>query len=156
MAANRNNKCRRAEEMRKLLVEKFPACFAPKGAQKRPLKIGIMEDLVAAFPDVPRSKIGTGLYDYTSGPTYIGNLKAGAERIDLDGNPVGIVTEDEEKSAAHRMLWFAADRKRIEAMKSLRTVLGELITAAEFALETPGMINGRDQLRAAVDAAKAV
>lgn len=92
--AQRRNKW--AAETRALLVEKFPKCFAPKGEDKRPLKIGIYHDIRAALPELPAMKLHPALYDYTSGATYLRNLiEAGAPRFDLNGEPSGIVTEME-------------------------------------------------------------
>src|SRR5918992_834795 len=77
---------------RALFVKRFPACFAPRGKRKRPLKIGIDRDLAAAT-DLPIETIKSALRDYTSGPTYLRGFRVGADRVDLLGRACGNVTE---------------------------------------------------------------
>jgi sRNA-binding protein len=88
--------------MRALLVERWPSCFSPKGAQKRPLKVGIVQEVVAALPGARPALIATAIADYAAGPTYLGNMVAGAERIDLDGRQAGRVTGDDARHAVAR------------------------------------------------------
>lgn len=96
-----------AERIRAILVERFPAAFAPKGGEKRPLKIGIFKAIRAELSDISENELALALEDYTWGPTYIRGLIAGAERIGLDGNPAGVVTAHEADHAASRMRMFA-------------------------------------------------
>lgn len=89
---------------RELLAERFPLCFAPKEvAEKRPLKIGIYHDIRARLPELSGRRVTAALHDYTTGPKYWTALVAGAVRIDLDGNPAGVVSADEADHA--RTLW---------------------------------------------------
>lgn len=94
-------------QVRQALHITYPKCFAAKGQQKRPLKIGIHKDLLAngreMMPGLSCRLIRAGLRDYVSGPTYLRNMLAGAERIDLDGNPAGVVTEDHEVQARRQI-----------------------------------------------------
>jgi sRNA-binding protein len=77
------------------LMQNFPNVFAPFSAWKRlPLKIGIHEDIIAAMPGVAVSDIGTAMRIYTTTHAYLRGLIEGAERIDLAGQPAGIVTAD--------------------------------------------------------------
>ena len=78
---------------RTALVERFPAAFMPKRCDaKRPLKVGIHRDVVARMKDFPRRIIQLAINDYCSGPKYTRAMTAGAQRVDLDGNPAGKVT----------------------------------------------------------------
>lgn len=78
---------------RAALAERFPAAFMPKRCDaKRPLKIGIHRDVVERMKDFPRRIIKLTLDDYCSGPKYTRAMAAGAQRVDLDGNPAGKVT----------------------------------------------------------------
>lgn len=92
-----------AEEVRALLVKRFPRCFAPKGAPKLPLKIGIYRDLCAACPDLTHRKIHRAIRDYTTGLTYLRALRSGADRLDLDGWPVGTVSPEQAEGARIRL-----------------------------------------------------
>jgi ProP effector len=90
-------------KMRKLLVKRWPKCFAGFKKPKRPLQIGIhitlLELTYGCYPQVVMNAIG----DYTSGPTYLKAVIEGADRIDLEGNPAGKVTAEEEKYAQEQL-----------------------------------------------------
>ena len=103
---------KKAQALRNLLVETFPNCFSPKRTPKRPLKIGIIHDIIAALPETGVIRLRFALADYTGGPTYLENVIAGAERIDLQGNPCGVVTEPEAAHAAERLKGIVAFRRR--------------------------------------------
>jgi ProP effector len=64
----------------------------PKGAPKRALKLGIDKDILARCPDLSRELLTAMLRDYTSGRRYRPALALGAVRVDLDGNPAGVVS----------------------------------------------------------------
>lgn len=96
-ASRRNPTSLRAD--RRSLARAFPACFnRPKSkAPKRPLKVGITADLIAGgvtgedgLP-LSRSRIERAVRDYCLGTKYLTALVSGAVRIDLDGNPAGVV-----------------------------------------------------------------
>ncbi len=76
------------------LAELFPACF--DWEHPRPLTIGIHKPLIRAGHD--RAAVLRGLKAYCTAPQYRASLQAGAARIDLHGQPAGVVTERE---AAH-------------------------------------------------------
>ena len=82
------------------LMQRFPAAFARSGPRK-PLKLGIDDDLVAA--GFPRSEISGGLGSYCNNYRYLIAMAQGAVRVDLEGRPAGIVTAD-EASIAHQQL----------------------------------------------------
>jgi sRNA-binding protein len=89
-----------AERVRKLLCERFPATFCAKGTLKRPLKIGIFQDIRASCPDIPWLELRAGLGDYCRGPSYQVTLIEGAERIDLYGRVASLVTKEQAERAA--------------------------------------------------------
>lgn len=68
----------------------FPDCFAAKGGIKKPLKVGIKDDLLAEaralFPALSRRLILAFLRDYCGGHNYLTSFKPGAVRVDLQGN----------------------------------------------------------------------
>jgi hypothetical protein len=78
--------------------------------------------------------------------TRTGNLRFMA-RVEAHG-PNGELNTDDRAV----MKQIVADHN---AVVKLRRLLAELIKRAEFALTTPGLIKGRDELRKAVDAAAA-
>jgi sRNA-binding protein len=62
-------------------------------ARRRPLKVGIHEDIVAALGDAiePR-ELKAALAYYTRNVAYLRHMLHGAWRIDLAGNPAGEVS----------------------------------------------------------------
>jgi sRNA-binding protein len=99
------------------LAKLFPHCFA----LRRPLKIGIREDIFARAPDIPRDLIVTSLRAYTRCVPYWLLLKAGTPRIDLDGNVAGAVTIEDE-AHAERKITQAARRAAAKATEDRNAV----------------------------------
>src|SRR6516162_7730588 len=97
------------DQILELLCERFPRTFARDPAERPPLKRGIDRDLVARFDGtVSRSALKRVLGIYTACPEYRARLIEGAARIDLDGNPAGVVTAGE---AAYALAPRAAKTK---------------------------------------------
>ncbi|MGM0630208.1 MAG: RNA chaperone ProQ [Pseudomonadota bacterium] len=83
------------------LTEQFPECFSIKGDAK-PLKIGIFEDLAKRLENddkVSKTRLRTALRHYTNSWRYLYSIKAGSQRVDLDGKPVEAVTEEHQQHA---------------------------------------------------------
>jgi len=97
------------------LAELFPHCFFRQNL-RRPLKIGIREDIMARAPDIPRGLIVASLKAYTRCVPYWLTLKAGTPRIDLDGNVAGEVTIEDE-AHAQRKITQAAGRAAANAIE---------------------------------------
>jgi ProP effector len=101
-----------------LLSELFPGCFAVA----RPLKIGIAKDIIIKVNGTLKPhELANALQTYTGSAAYLKSLRAGASRVDLDGNTAGTVTAAEAHAAhedlATRLL-KAADRKKRAPAKS--------------------------------------
>ena len=91
--------------VRETLVERFPKCFMPKGTTKRPLMVGIREQIIARCPDLTEIEVGIALRDYTRGNhKYRSQLFCGAERLSLDGEVVGYVSQEEAESAGRVLM----------------------------------------------------
>lgn len=98
------------------LATMFPKAF-DNTLKIQPLKIGIMDDILnyceeAAKHGISKSKLREAVVLFTRRIDYLICLKAREMRIDLEGNPVAPVTEEEAEKAANKI------KKRIE--KSLR------------------------------------
>jgi sRNA-binding protein len=79
-----------------LLAEQFPKCFSVFEGRRRPLKIGIHHDVLAALDGaVTPQELGRALRVYVVNRVYLSRLVAGAVRIDLAGEPAGIVTPEQ-------------------------------------------------------------
>jgi sRNA-binding protein len=85
---------------------RVPRCFARH--HPIPLKIGIHLDIAAALPELPTTDIGRGLKFYVSRFVYLESCIEGATRIDLNGDPAGVVSAAE---AANAQRWLAKRRK---------------------------------------------
>jgi hypothetical protein len=92
-----------AIKMRKVLAKRFPKCFQGFGKPKLPLKIGILEDVFAAAPELSRRSVLYAIADYVSGSSYLQAHIEGAARFDLKGEAVGFVTAADEQYARERL-----------------------------------------------------
>ncbi|MGQ7260365.1 ProQ/FINO family protein [Vreelandella sp. V005] len=79
--------------------ERYPNAFF-KGHTK-PLKIGIHQDL-AEREAWPNKLIRRALANYVNLPRYIKAVRAGAERVDLDGQPAGKVDKEAAQHASEK------------------------------------------------------
>lgn len=83
-----------------LLKAHFPACFKDL-KEIQPLKIGIKQDLVkhlGAREDIvigDKACMVSSLAYYVNSPSYHKRVIEGAVRLDLGGNPAGVITVDE-------------------------------------------------------------
>lgn len=98
------------------LASQFPKAF-DNTIKIQPLKTGIMNDILlhsekAALAGFSKSKLREAVVIYTRRIDYLACLKARDLRVNLEGQPVGEVTEEEAERAANKI------KKRIE--KSLR------------------------------------
>jgi sRNA-binding protein len=91
---------RQERELLAILCAAFPKTFAPRGAPCSPLAIGIDADLKAAMPELSNTRRCRFLSFYTRLSRYQRALKAGASRIDLQGDRRGEVTQVEADFAA--------------------------------------------------------
>ena len=97
------------------LIERWPRCFAPWNRRRVPIKIGIHRDILAAGV-IDADIVGAVLAAYVRSRSYLSNSVEGAARLDLDGQPAGVVTEGEARGASvalARML-VRQRRKRLE------------------------------------------
>lgn len=87
-----------------VLAELFPKCFALFEQRRKPLKIGIREDVIAALNGAASPKeISLALAIYCGNWCYLKACKEGAPRIGLDGAVAGQVTADEAANAKQRL-----------------------------------------------------
>ena len=94
------------------LASTFPKIF-DNSLMIQPLKQGIMDDILAyadkaAEAGISKSKLREAVVIFTRRIDYLTCLKAREMRVDLEGNPVVPVTEDEANRAALKI------RKRVE------------------------------------------
>jgi ProP effector len=96
-----------------LLAETWPACFSVYEGRRKPLKLGIHQDVLAALEGaITPKELKNALRHYTGNRCYLRRSIAGAARIDLDGNPAGTITAEEAVAAATKMAAYAAAAKQ--------------------------------------------
>lgn len=95
-------------------IKTYPNAFMLN--QPQPLKVGIHEDLLAVEGG-DMKKIRRALASYVKVPRYLRSLKKDAERLDLQGNQVGKVTEEEAEFAAAHLLELERHKKQRIAQK---------------------------------------
>jgi len=89
------------------LIEHFPSAFFKKKSQVKPLQIGIFDEIVDFYerldtPPFSKKALREALSYYSSSPAYLNCQKSNAARVDLFGNEVDIVTEEQAKYAYQR------------------------------------------------------
>jgi ProP effector len=98
-----------------LLVECFPRCFAVYENRRRPLKLGIHNDILTVMDGaITPQELSQALRCYVSNDGYLRACRQGALRIDLNGQPAGEVLAAE---AANSTAVLAARRLRRTAQK---------------------------------------
>src|SRR5262245_47603897 len=114
-----------------LLAEAFPHCFSVYEGRRRPLKIGIHKDIPAAVDGaLTPIELSRALGGYCANSVYLRNSRAGAPRIDLDGNPAGIVTVEQSQRAMARLAARKAFKPPSEPPAPERLSLADLKVAA--------------------------
>ncbi|CDZ76016.1 ProP effector [Legionella massiliensis] len=110
--AQKNKSKKARNEALSWLAAAFPQVF-DNTARIRPLKVGIMDDILA-YADkaedagISRSKLREAVVVFTRRIDYLTCLKARETRVDLNGEPVAQVTEEEAERASTKI------RKRVE------------------------------------------
>ncbi|EOC0206833.1 RNA chaperone ProQ [Cronobacter dublinensis] len=106
-----------SKEVIAFLAERFPQCFSAEG-EARPLKIGIFQDLVERVEgemNLSKTQLRSALRLYTSSWRYLYGIKAGATRVDLDGNPCGVL---EEQHVEHARKQLEEAKARVQAQRA--------------------------------------
>ncbi|AXF75680.1 RNA chaperone ProQ [Erwinia tracheiphila] len=112
-----------SKEVITFLAERFPQCFSAEG-EARPLKIGIFQDLVERVQGemgLSKTQLRSALRLYTSSWRYLYGIKAGASRVDLDGNACGVLDEQHVEHARKQLeeakARVQAHREQLQAKK---------------------------------------
>lgn len=114
-----------------LLKAYFPQCFK-SASEVQPLKKGIKQDLVKFLSTMDmivtedKACMVKSLAYYVNTAAYHRSVLEGAVRIDLDGNPAGVVTSDEAQYSLQRQQ--TKSHARQNATPSLQTKSKEEVT----------------------------
>lgn len=111
------------------LKDQFPEAF-DNSLRIRPLKVGIIDDVLAHADaaltvGISKSKLREAVVVFTRRIDYLTCLKAKEMRIDLKGEPIAAVTEEEAEKAAVKI------RKRVEkAARNARRQLAAKVASS--------------------------
>lgn len=125
------------KDLRRLHPEVF-------GTLTRPLRIGIFDDLLAAYPgQLSRKLLFAFLGAHTARQTYLESLAAGGPRYALDGSADGEVTEQEQLFAKTQLEQAASQRadshfERQARSRTLKAFKSSGLNRKQFA-ETSGI-----------------
>jgi ProP effector len=106
-----------SKEVIAFLAERFPHCFSAEG-EARPLKIGIFQDLVERVEgemSLSKTQLRSALRLYTSSWRYLYGIKAGAIRVDLDGNDCDAL---DEQHVEHARKQLEEAKARVQAQRA--------------------------------------
>jgi sRNA-binding protein len=128
-----------------LLAELYPRCFC--STNRRPLKIGVYEEVISQHPEMRRRQIKRLLKEYIQSPEYWSTLTAGAPRVDLHGNVAGEVTAADEEDAKRKIANAArAAVKVIEDGKAKSATAPDLPSSPVAAAPQPTSPGGPTRL----------
>lgn len=101
------------------LIDNFPNAFFKKSNQIKPLKIGIFDDIIDFYerldtPPFSKKSLREALSYYSASPAYLSCQKTDAGRVDIYGNEVDVVTEEQAKYAYQRFHDRYAKKKNKE------------------------------------------
>jgi ProP effector len=116
------------------LREDFPSAFPESDAEIRPLALDTRERLDAWIlirPDLQPKAVVRALQRHCGRIAYKRCLIAGVERIDLDGQPSGVVTVEAQAQAEHYIEAARDAQKTAAQRKQERCALAEARQAAE-------------------------
>lgn len=108
---------RLARDVLAKLVEAHPRAIFPKDSPNtRPLKEGVMNDLIAAHPEIKRYHLNCFIGVYTNKSRYHRGMLEHAHRVDLDGNSAQPVKLENRERARGILLEREKERQRREAL----------------------------------------
>lgn len=87
---------------RNALLEQLQGEF-PVFRDYKPLAIGIHKQLMERKPDLDKNKVRIAMHSHTASTRYLKALTEGAPRLDLDGQPAGEVTAEQQEVAVQTL-----------------------------------------------------
>ena len=90
------------KEIIAVLAEKFPQCFSIEG-QAKPLKVGIFQEIAEQLTEednISKTRLRQALRHYTSSWRYLKSIRKGSFRVDLAGEQVAEIDQEQADYAA--------------------------------------------------------
>lgn len=97
----------------KELMDRWPQTFSAHPLPVRPLATGIAQAIAVQLPQVPKSVVHKAIafWQRQRKTIYLRTLIAGGPRYDLDGNPQGEVTPEQQQQAREALIAWQARRQ---------------------------------------------
>ena len=105
------------------LRDRWPQTFSPHPVPVRPLATGIGKRIAAQLPEVSKTLVHQAIafWQRQRKTPYLQALIAGGSRYDLDGNPQGEVTPEQQQRAREELVAWRAYRQEKQRMASQRS-----------------------------------
>lgn len=115
------------------LIQQFPQIFETS-QQIRPLKCGIIEDILACnnSAEISKTKLRQAVAKFTRSIEYLACLKAQEMRVDISGQPAVPVTEEEAQQAAEKLKQYIEKQAQFNSTeKNIKTNTKNILEAVE-------------------------
>jgi sRNA-binding protein len=113
VAARRAARIATIQTVLKQLMDRWPQTFSAYPLPVRPLATGIGRVIAAQLPEVSKSVVHQAIafWQRQRKTAYLQMLIAGGPRYDLDGNPHGEVTPEQQQQAREALVAWQANRQ---------------------------------------------
>ncbi|WP_440867874.1 ProQ/FINO family protein [Symbiopectobacterium purcellii] len=123
IAKKRAKKLQQGQEAIASLLTHWPQLFSLD--HPKPLKIGIADDILGDIKarelDLSRSKVSAALMFYTQNPAYQEAVLSGGSRFNLNGQPSGEITPEQQTHASGQLEKWKTDATLQETEKNNHT-----------------------------------
>jgi hypothetical protein len=118
VAARRAARIATIQTVLKELMDRWPQTFSAHPLPVRPLATGIGQVIAAQLPEVSKSVVHQAIafWQRQRKTAYLQMLIAGGPRYDLDGNPQGEVTPEQQQQAREALVAWRANRQEKRRM----------------------------------------
>jgi sRNA-binding protein len=125
-----------------LLAERWPNTFYVEVKKRKPLKVGIFQELKAAASDIDPKMLRLALRVYTTSRAYLFACAKGHKRVDLSGNAVEEISREDQTRAAEilearqkkeeaRAEVRKADEERLKKKKKAKQAVPKVVNASK-------------------------
>ena len=96
------------------IMDRWPQTFSPHPLPVRPLATGIGQAIAAQLPQVSKKLVHQAIafWQRQRKTPYLQALIAGGPRYDLEGNPHGEVTPEQQERARKELIAWQASRQK--------------------------------------------
>jgi len=138
IAARHAERIAAIQAMLKELMDRWPQTFSPHPLPVRPLATGIGQVIATQLPHVPKKLVHQAIafWQRQRKTLYLQALITGGPRYDLDGNPQGEVTPEQQERAREDLVAWQVYRQEKRHGRSQR---------AQSATLREGKSNGNPQ-----------